>query len=630
MALTEAEARELIAEVESRYREDHERIQERRKHFHNDPEVDPVLPKPYTLRYPFQADAPRQLHNALKARVSENQFTIQGRGMGNPSSKTSAARAAQYLNLGLKQQEKRLGYSIQGALATGQIRDKFGVLHWLKADDLLPPVNEERVDRDRLEDVARAGFPWWIEVLDPVGFMPVPDRSIRPGYGLVVVRREVGLLSYQRVRQQREKTVRALSEIPGAPPVQEERDAPDEESPSRSGWSGTTIPLYQVWDREQWVEVIGETGRQEIVAGGKHDYGMPPFAVAAAIETHDNDPVRRYEPALTGIYRLKPIFDYWMALFFATAEYGMLPYWYMESTGDGMPMADQSGRIVLLDRQSIAATSVPEGFTLKKLEFDISPSYIQGGAMLREEFKAAAPATGRAEFDRNSQPWSIRLQQAQENVEPGILIDNQLSAFDTMVANMAHIHAKPSAKEGGFGEPLALFVTQDKGELKAGDMLSVEPSDFENVSFSTAISNVSAAERITAVQAGMEELNNPLVPLSPRKFLIDYKNDPDPDDTISEYEGWKTWEEFVKPGVQRQMLIETYGHIVRFGPDGHLVGPDGQPVAPVQALQAAGFEVGPEGGGGSPLQQGAQVQTTPGDLSPLQTPGTTPLQGIRG
>ena len=42
-----------------------------------------------------------------------------------------------------------------------------------------------------------------------------------------------------------------------------------------------------------------------------------------------------------------------------------------------------------------------------------------------------------------------------------------------------------------------------------------------------------------------------------------------------------------------------------------------------------GFDVAPEGGG-SPMQQGAQIQTTPGDLAPLQAPGTTPMQGIRG
>lgn len=623
--LQEREARLLIDEVERRYAEDQRRIEMRRAHFHNLPSANPKLPAPYELAYAYQSDVPRQVHTKLKSRLTENHFLLRARGpQDEPDTNSRASRLEQVMNAGWAQIEKRNGYTIQGALADGLTIDKYGVLFWCKAEDLIPAVDPKRVGQ-RAWDMARAGYPWHAEVLDPMGFMPVEDRAMENGMGLVVVRREVGILDYQAAR---DEGVLALSQVSDIA-LGMERDAPAQDSPSGSAWN-ERILLYQIWDRNQWLEGTSKThtgGSLTLINGGDHPYEMPPFAIAPAMQVNNPDPVLRYEPALTGVYRLKPLVDYYHSLFFANAEYAMLPYFYFEATDGGFPLADDSGNIMIFDRKSIGSARVPTGYTLKRLDFDVSATFANMGATIMEQYAAARPATGQAEFDRNTQPWAIRLQQAQESVEPGEYLDNIARTIEIASQNMAMVMSK-DVKAGGFGEPVSVFARYDDGAVDRSRTISIDAPEIDGLDISVKTSNMSAAERITQIQVQRELLNDPKVPMTRYQFLVDAMGDPHPEQTIAASDAEELHDAYVKPAQGRQIVTKKFGHLVRIGPDGQAYGPDGQPIQPLQALIANGFK--PVQPAGAPMAQGAEAQPSHPDLPSLATPNTIPQAGIKG
>ena len=617
----EQEARQLIAEVEARYSEDVKRIDHRVSHFHALPETDPLLPDPYKLRYPVQSDVPRRIHTQLKARLTENHFILSATSHGGADAKSAAARWAEVKNAEFRQAERRMGDSIQGQLADDLIIKKYGVLHWLLADHLWDPVAKTGATEKRERMKADRGL-WHIECIDPRGFMPVPDRSMRNGLGLTVLHREVGLLDYKNANGHNGK-VRALSQISSVP-LGEEQDAPHDGLPSSSGYN-KKVDLYQIWDHNGWSEWIKDGPSMTGQEGAEHPYEMPPFSIAAAAQVHNPDFVLRYEPALTGVYRQKEMIDYYNALFFATAEYGMLPYWYLEATGTGVPMLDDNGRLQLFDRKSVSTTQIPKGYTLKRLDFEISDSFVRMGDMLQQAFRESWPSTGQAEFDKNTQPWAIRLQQAQESVEPGLYLANITNTIDDCLNNMLLVESKDDVVTEA---PAAWGYTPEGKVDYSRTVKAPIGSELEGIRASVAISNMSSAERISAIEAGRTLMADPNVPLTTEAFLREYMHDPRPDETMLAYDEEVEWKSKIKPHVLNTLFMERWGHIVSMGPNGQWIGPEGQPVDEMAALEAAGYDI--QGTGGAPAQQGQQPEPQHPALPGLNTPGTMPLRGQNG
>ena len=648
----------------------HDRIRWRRNHFHNTDAANPGvnLPEPYNKGPQYQTDIPRQLHMELKTATCENSWAIR---VNSPKSTAIMEQAStdveRAMQSGIDRVEKRAGFRIQDDLAYGQIIDCFGVLHWSMAEHLIPEVPDNEYLEDLPKDVeerkrfktrrekvgenagkyreteesvrsryrqtaARAGFPWWVEVVDPITFYWQPDRSLANGIARVLVIREVGLSEYEYDLRENDGVVLSLNEVNGKLRVYGEQDAPPPDSPSGATW-GRKVGVATIWTRDEFYELVTEhpvaygdanvAGDWVLVKSGTHPYGMPPFAIAHAARVKNPDPALAYEPALEGVFRIKPFLDHDMALLHVVKEMIALPYYYLESVASGEPWLDESGNVITLTRDSVLAKKIPAGYTLKKLDFELNQAFVMGVNLMREDMEAAKPPTGQADAQGTSQPWTVRLLLQQARQFPSLLVRNQALAMTTMVQNMTMVHSLP-AEEGGFGEPVYVYAKDTKtGTLDMTTAIAIEPDMVKTLDVAVDIKALSAAEQLTLEQHGRELLNDDRVPITPRMYVEDYMGDANPQDRIAEWQAWKIFDGMVLPGLQKQQVAKRFGTRVVMGLNGEMVGPDGQQVQPQQVLQAQGWQsAAPQGGPGV-----AAGQVTMGAMPAIATPGAIPMQG---
>jgi hypothetical protein len=232
------------------------------------------------------------------------------------------------------------------------------------------------------------------------------------------------------------------------------------------------------------------------------------------------------------------------------------------------------------------------------------------------------PASGTAELSASTQAWAIRLQQAQESVEPSRLMANQALAIQTMVRSIVQ-------DMSGREEPIATFRRMDNGMVDRDTVVQVDPKDISSLDVSVEIDNVSAAERITKVEHGRTLLDDPLVPITAEVFVRDYMGEPDPQSIVMDWQADKVFTEKVMPGVIAQELKKFFGTNYVAGPDGMIIGPDGQQATPEQVLQANGIPPQPQPATAVP---GAPPppQASMGSLPGLAAPTTTPLPVMVG
>lgn len=641
-----------------------DKIERRYQHYHNMAEVDPVVPPPFDAGNLFQTDKLRQVGSELIERVSENHITVRVRPLRqSEQEQRKASEVALALNSGIALIEERQGMSIQQELGYSQVVAAFGVLHWQMAPQIypaLPPedafqgmsqaVEEEEPEEqlsladeaqamaeeawgpvktkkpagmflaDRQDERAKAGFPWYVECIDPANVMWVPDRSMKNGMAVVVVTRDVGLLDYQQ-KQEEDGIYISLNEEDKRLQIFEEMDVPPDWAPS-AGANGTTLRIYQVWTRDEFYELVADVGNTAreygmpsatLVTSGEHPYEQPPFAFASAIENNQSDPVLRYEPSLEGMYRIKPFYDRAQTLLDVVSEMVALPRYYLRKIGTGESLLDERGKTVTLSAEAAQAMAVPDGYELAKVEFDMSQAFVNRVTQLRDDLDAAAPPTGKAEISASTQPWAIRLQQSQAASHTSLLIRNQQVAFNTMIRNMMLVHGK-SFEEGGFAEPVDVYT---RGEnTNDGKVVSIRPEDIRSLDVSAEINNVSAAERISEIQFKQGLLNDPKAKYSSRKFLEEALNDPDPDETMLAYDADEAFQMWVKPGIVASEVQRAWGDVIVMGPDGKFYTAQGQAISPEDVLMKNGQQ--PMAPGGMPSLPG------------IQTPGTVPLGGMAG
>ena len=662
MTLDVPQLTRLIKKMRKRYSGLAEKIQKRREHYHNLEAANPAMPDPYTKGDLYQTDFLRQTGVALKARIVENRFrirkpppkdTIPGRAKAN--------RIEKVMNRGLQLAQERANMDIQGELSDGQIIECGAVLNWTPAaylwpevpeyeyadglpeeeDHPGPPGFEKEPDKDgdnkgkhretdaafqdrRRHQVAKAGFPWLIQVVPFANVAFAEDHSLASGPAAGMIMRQVSPLDYgdelerDNIYLEVDKTQKELR-------IYGYDDKPPEWAPSAEDWEGpgvAGITVVQLWTRGEYYELVaprqvpsvdGTAPGWKLVKAFRHYHGRVPLEICPAFQNKSADPVLRYEPALEGIYRYKPIYDRRRAMEDVIAESIALPVYVMKD--DGGKMLSESGKPQLYSRNSMLSTMIPTGFHWEEMKPELNVAFVQSVQEMGREMREAAPATGRGDISATTQPWNAKIQMAINSLEPKMLMENQAKAIQAMVRNMLHVMSLPEDK-GGFGEGVYVYSQEGaSGRRNPQTLMGIEPEDIESLEVEVDIDPVSAAERVTLIQQGMEMLNHPDIPLTPYRFLQDYVGVDDPDEWIRE-DDKRILFSGAKSLLMKQIMAEKLGTIVSMDPDFNFVGVGGEQVAPEEVLRRNGQQPAPVAAGSNAGQMG-----TMGTLAP---PGVVP------
>lgn len=675
-----------------------DRIRTRRAHFFNLPSADPRLSKPWDKAgYTRQTTQLATVHSELKARLLDPDPLV--RVEAHPDTATNRANGedlAEVLNVGWQLIQERTGQDIIGNLIDGMAIDCYGVLHWTKADDIWPEVPDydyldelpndaekenyyprkrkamfkdgkpvkdgesqdgaetkmvyrekpDSIVARRRTDKARAGFPWYIEAVDPATVYWVRDRSLSEGEAMVVVVREIGVLDYAGTLQKDDQLTLSLNQLDNKVRIYGETDAPDDTLPTGSSW-GYSVAIAQVWTRDEFYELCSDhatdgggayDGQWTLVKSHKHPYERPPFTIVPAIEVNVADPSLRYQPILNNMFQVKSRLDHQMALLDVIATSTAVPVYYLSNVQTGQPKLLEDGSRIELTTDSAAAIAVPDGYELKELRPDISQGFMQSVEFTKQEMEEAKPSTGQADVSAATKPWTARISVQQANVAPAMWLGNIATGLSIMFRNMAKVMSK-SADDGGFGEEIVVFSRTTNGKADSSKTVGIAPEDISSLDVSVELSKVSAPERITLEEHGRELLNDPKVGLTRVEFIEDYEGKPNAEDVDAMRKGTAMFEQFIEHPWLQQKAAAWLGTQFMMGPNGQDIGAGGQVVSPDQVAQANGItpmqQPQPQG---QPMPQGQGMggQAGPNPGAPLQpmgalsTPGTIPLQGQVG
>lgn len=628
----------------------HNRMRWRRAHFHNLKEADPVLSEPYDAMQKDQSDLPRRAHNAVKARLLENHFKFVGKPKGKDDAerRQKADRVAAWMNQQVSRIEEERGQTLQEALTDGQGIRGFGLLYVRLRPELLPEV-EGSSPEERAEKMAGTRGLVEIECPDPLTFFFVPDRHRENNLGIGLFIETVGLVDYNEAADgwlvnlgnTGEKVITSIQDFDPKVDVGMEIAAPITGGPSVQQW-GERIAVATLLTRNEWYELISYIGDSDVqfmgtetwtlVKSGPHPMGVVPCPMASANGiAFEGDPVLRYEPYLEGVFRKKGINDRLDALEMALAEQTALPTYYLEEINGNARKLDEKGDPIIFNQNAASAMTIPEGWQLKKVDFSVDSGFNVMVTGKKEEMAEAVPPSGRASFKAGTTAWTARLEQNQENVEPKMLLEKQVLAL-TMLGKILLRAIGASAEDGGFGEPLYFVYEGEDGKRKQEVIM---PEDAEMVEISAEVNNVSSAEQLTLEEHGRAMLDDPLMPLTPERYLKMYTNDPDPMGTLMDWEAWKLYEQYVKPGRDAQIVAKLMGSNVVLGVNGETVGPDGRPMPLQDFAQQKGITPAADPNAPPPpvpgTTQGPQAvdQISPPTGGPLNVPNTMPVGALQ-
>ena len=538
----------------SRFDALYQRIRTREAHLYNTAEANPRFGPPWQDAQPWQSDLARRTWAQLRSRLTEHPFRVHVEPPGDaPAERRAANDLERVFEHGLELVQERAGFNIQNDLGYAQVCLCYGVLHWQRADDRLPPFPPERgaesVERRRMRDrraKAQAGFPWEVEVIRPDQFAFIEDRGAENGLGLAVVVREVGFGLYRSALRRQDAL--QLSADPAAPastprlrigpPV----EAPQPDEPSGPGW-GDRLRVASLWTRDEYYELAAPAaaGSQwTLIKAQPHPYEMPPFAIAPADVNDHPDPLRRWEPALEGVYRVKPLFDRERSLGRFLAEQSAIPLFWVQLAGGAWEL-DESGGRVELTADAASARTLPEGASLHKVDFQLEPAFIEFLRIAAQDLHDAAPDSGvlqRGEVGPNTQPHTLNILLGSRNAQVLQLKRRQADALRTMFRSMALVMSKPLA-EGGFGEPVWVFAKARSGQLLRGTVVGVDPAQIPSLDIEVRIDPWSQSQRIAVQEHGRTRLNDPLDPLDQRAYLEQYIGDEHPEAALRRYRAWQ-------------------------------------------------------------------------------------------
>lgn len=659
--LTTEQVLSVIKRLEDRFDQEgglHAKMKWRREHYHNLPVADPKVPAGWE-HCKIQAPILRDVASELRSRLIENEWVPDVKSLsGKAADEANAEQAEKYLVWMFGELQKRTGISIQSGLSDGQIIDGFGVLHWYATDMPQIPDYDER---DEIEDgddrytedeydeptgktkrrryretedalmerwrgmCALSGTPVMVELPDPQQIYFETDRSGISEFRRVLYTRVVSVVDYLSAKRGLSKRDEQDVRTGQVAPITVDNGTLQQDLPSAASW-GDTVTIKQLWEREWCYEVIIGLGGSEDVTAYRHPWRHPSFAICPSAMVRSNDPALAYEPMLESIFRIKPQYDRQLSLYLALGEGGAIRRYYLEEQATGAPMLTESGdQIMLLSPDAAAAMKIPSGYTLKAFGGEgVTGDFIQGLQYIWDLMEAGKPGTGRATFGASTQPWSARIEQSQENIEPKMCLTYQVSALQAMVQSIIDYLGDPEAG------PREVSWRGEK------NVASVKAEQFQGLIAEANILAVSSAERITLIEHGMVLLEKGLI--TDIEFYGDYLGKPNPLEYYAEIRAWGAFKAKALPGLEQKALAEYMGGQFVIGPDGIMMDMAGQAVQPEQILAANGVtpmapRMAPQRGGMMPpAGPGAPggMGMTPGNLPGMAAPGTMPLGGMAG
>lgn len=633
----------------------HTLIAQREQHFWNQPEADQTLPEPFGNVEAYQSDLLRQVWEGAKSRLTENAFRVRMvPPKDTPNLQKKADDYERAFNRGLDLLQERSGANWQGDMSDGQLIYCYGILHWRKASEMWPDMPDagtsseakegyrptrtgDNTDSDYIETdtalqtrdrkaKADSGFPWYVESPHPGTFSFIADRSAASGMAVCLLLREVSIVEYATQLATQDKLYLSLNDQNKSLQIYQEQDRPSSWDPSgqsNTGWD-KRIQIAELWTRDEFYELCSYDStlgtNMTIVKSATHPYGMPPFALAYANRVNHPDPALAHGPVLEGLYRLKPFHDRDMTLGRAIAEQIALPFYYIKLT-DGSYMMDEEGKRITFSRNALAAEALPPGAEIVAISPELNPAVVQFLQLTKSEFEDAKPGLGDVEVAASTQPWTIRLAQAQGNVPIKRLKDAQAWALRTMIRNMQHVMSLPADK-GGFGQGVPIAMSN-------GEVITLDTEDIKQYTVEVDINPTSAAERIANIEHSRQLVDDPLIPYPIQKFV---EHDLEADDVEGWIEQWQAeqwFQNYVVPGFMRQKVAERFGTQFVLSPDGQAVDGQGMMAPPEQVLGAQGYKVSPAGVGGAPPPSvnGATQPLMPG-LPTLNPPAAPALPGL--
>lgn len=631
----------------------HERMRQRMLHFHNDPSVDPFMDggtlEQDKSNFAFAQTQTTKLRNVavdLVGRLTENQWVPEIIPVKNTApGKKEADIAEQILRNGFSQIQKQTGLVIQDALAQGLTVLPYGVLHWEydpsvydgapdyeEYDD--EPEDSERFEKDgekwrETEDsltdrIARfrasKGLPIAVEVVPATQFyFSLNKYSKRGQFRWCMIKRSVPIDDYA------DEVNARLSDERDAP-IEVSNDTEDTWMPSADDWGphATVIQLWSAKDKCVYEICEGKGEGMRRVEKLPMLFSAPPFALAFGQQWHSTEPTWAYEAALEGMYRHKAQYDRALSLFHALAEQNAIRRYVLQDRGNFPPQLPEDGdNGIDANPNSSQAGTVPGGKELKSFGGDDNLNdFAQALALISQEMDDSSPGTGRAQFGASTQPWSARIEQAQENIEPKMYLQNIAAAIQEMLQSIIEVFALPEEK-GGPGEVFAWGSGQD-GKLDRSETLSLKTEGWRGLIAEVNIDPVSAAERITFEEHLRNLVNDQKIQMSVLEYL-EQTGDPHPQETLVNRMVNNYITEVEMPPMLKQAAAAAMGF--RMGTDGRILAPGGTPMSGQEYLnvqQARNMgTMRPQAPGG--------MGTTPGSLPPApQIPGAPPMVGLVG
>jgi len=657
--LDEPQVRKRITTLRKRFEGQnglHERVRWRRQHFHQDPAVDPPMPKGFE-DFAKQWGDLRKVHLKLKARLLENEWLPQFTSAKSTSAGKLLAEQAESLFVqGFSQFQKSTGISLQSDLADELSVAGVGALHWELDMSQWSALDYEETDSNEtdperytedeydeeatagrkktkkyreteaaLQDrIARAraakGFPVWAEVLPIEMCAWTQDRSQVSEFSEFLVMREIAEPP-DWVKPDTEPEERDS-------PITQRQGTKDMSNPSAVDWDGT-YTVYQYWNRTHFYEVCERKDKQEqaYFRCEAHPYKMPPFALCAGAMVHHNDPVYRFEPALQSLYRIKPDYDRAMSLFMILSEAGAVPLYIMVNKSNGQPRRlTEDGDIALFSESSAAAMELPEGYELQRFGGDgVSGDFVKGLEFMKVLWQEGAPDSGFAQFGASTQPWSARIEQSQNNMEPKMYLKHMAQTLLAMCSNLVDVFSDEST---GVGTVYGWATGAGRG-YDTSKTVSVDPKGWAGLTVDVSINEIGSAEQITVAQYLITLVHDDKIAMTPEEFQEQAMNDPHPVETMIDRYVDAYILQNVMPNMLKEAAAEQMADKYFLGPNAQILDANGQVVAPQQYLQQTGqMPQGPQ-----PPQQGMQAPPQQGQMPSMPgiaAPGTMPLQGVAG
>ena len=662
------------ADASGRFGKLHARIDWQHDHFYKRKIANPTLNPPYDKMAVYQSDKPRQVHRALKARLTQQHYQFHAQPPRMTAALQDAAdRVEKLFTFGFQNLEIRTGMSLQDPISDGLIIDGFRLVHWRMAEDVFPPVpdyewmeempEEAAPDRQSVymtddgmmrhsrfrhegtdyeeydgedgkgryresdaswqrrygESKAKAGFPWFVEMIGPMDWSIEEDRSLANGLAKVLVVRRVSVPVYKGNVERGDLRL-SLNEQNRLIPIYGSADAPPQWlATATQGWPDTCY-VASFWTRNEYYELVSKSGSDwELVKSDTHPYGMPPFVLIKAIETTSPLPEERWWPALQGVYDTKPAYDRIRALIDAISEMIALPYKYIEQA-DGSPLIDPgSGKILTLSRNAELSEIWPAGAKLVEVKYELAGEMLLLLQRSLQDMEDATPGTGQADISGTTKPWTARQSIQQADVEPAALIANTAKGIQIMARNMAEVM---SSGAFGQGETLYIFGQVKNGKKVEQTLIGVEPDEIKSIQIDVTIDAVSQAERSARTQEYMELFQAGHI--TRREFDEEGRGIEDASEHEKELEAEVLWRQ-AQPTVRQQLLRAYFGNRYVLG-QGEIIGPDGQPFEPTGPPPR---EVTQRAAGAQALE-GIVAEPRMPRLPPLSVTGTEPLGGLPG